>query len=193
VWPNWVDLVVVTIFLRACYGGFGRGFLGECLLLLGLVTATAFACNWHTDLAQFVLPWWWGDPALLELMVYFGLFVGLLFAAHLLTRKITDFVQWGRLHWLLESLGILLGAVRGLWWGGIVLLTLLSLGIPYLSGSVLERSVLGPHLLELGRPVITSVVDRYPGHLRRTTLMPAVTLRLPRLLQPTEPRGGAPP
>lgn len=161
--------------------GFGRGLLTEALQVVGVVSASSLACNGYGIAAAWISPWWPGEPATLNFLLFLVLLVGGVFVARLLVRKITDVVKWERLHWAVQGIGMLIGAVRGAWWAGLVLLTLLALGIPYLSASVNERSVIGSPFVALARTSLETVADRLPGHAQRPALIPAITVHLPSL------------
>lgn len=163
VWPNWVDLIVVTIFLRASYSGFGRGFLAEMLNLIGAVSATALTINYANMAIQWLQPWFWFDATVAAFIVFGVLFLSCIFVVHMMIRRITEVLKWERLHWAVQGLGLILGGLRGLWWAGMVLIILASSGFEYLRQSVETNSVLGPRLVTMSREGITRVTDRFPG------------------------------
>ena len=180
-WPNWIDLVLVTILLRTCYSGYGRGFFAEALNLLGIVTATALACNYHEPLARMVSPWWRGDPAGLAFLLFLTLLLATLVLSHVAFRKLTDLIKWERVHWTTQWLGLAFGAIRGLWWSGLLLKICLAVGVPYLEQSVQERSRLVPYVMPISTQGIEWVVDAFPGRPVRKELIPSMKLKLPRL------------
>ncbi len=180
-WPNWVDLVIITLVLRACYVGFGRGFLTELISLGGVVTSTAIAVNFHGPIFQQLTPWWHFDPAALDFTCFLLLLFVSLFIIHLILRKLSAILKWERIHWLIQGMGMVCGGVRGLWWAGLVVLLMLALGLPYLTASVRERSLFAPQLEKMSFEAIRSVADRFPGHASRTVAIPTLTLRLPNL------------
>ena len=182
-WPNWVDLLLVILTLRACYVGYGRGLLAELLQLVGLIAVTILASNLYALIAQGVSPWWGGDPAWLSFICFSLLFLSGILLARRAVRKITNVVRWERLHWTVQTMGIILGALRGIWWSGLALLFFLAFGVPYLTQSIQERSLLGSRLAPLAREQITRVADCFPGHLSREALIPQVVLQLPSLPQ----------
>lgn len=181
VWPNWVDLLVITLVLRTGYIGSIRGLLTELFNLFGLVSATALACNFYGVVAQRAAPWWAGDPATLAFIFFVVLFLGSWVVFRVLFRRLADLLKWERLHWTVQLLGMLVGAVRGLWWCTLLMLLMLSVGLPYLAASVQERSIIGPHVVAVGKRSVEWVADRFPGHMSRIALMPSITIRLPKL------------
>ena len=173
-WPNWVDLIVVTVFLRTCYGGFGRGFLAEVLNLIGAVSATALTLNYASVVTERLRPWFWFDANVAAFLVFGGLFLISIFLVHVIVRRITDVLKWERLHWAVQGLGMVLGALRGLWWSGVILVILTSSGFAYPNDSV-EKSVLGPRLVTMSRDGIERIADRFPGAAHRgATLIPPI-------------------
>ena len=161
--PNWVDLIVVTVFLIACYNGFGRGLVVELLILLGAISVTALTINYSGLAARWVQSYWSAQPMLTAVLVFWGLFLILVVAMRFLLRTLTSAIKWERLHWSIQGIGLLLGGLRGLWWVGFILIALSSSGVPYLQQSVEERSVLGPRLLAAARVSLKQVADVFPG------------------------------
>ncbi len=172
--PNWIDLIVVTIFLRTCYSGFGRGFLVELLNLIGAISATALTLNYASVVTKWLRPWFWFNDIVATFLVFGGLFLILIFVVHLIIRRVTDVLKWERLHWAVQGLGLVLGSLRGLWWSGVIVVVLTSTGFSYLHESV-EKSLLGPRLLTMSRDGIERIADRFPGAEHRgTTLVPPI-------------------
>ena len=162
-WPNWVDLIVVTILLRTCYSGFGRGLLAEVLNLVGAVGVTSLTVNYWAWLVHKLRPWLWMDTTLANFIVFAVSFLALMFMVHFIIRRLTELLKWERLHWAIQGVGLVLGGVRGLWWSGVFLVVLTSSGVVYLRSSVEERSVLGPRLVRVARDSLEQVADRFPG------------------------------
>lgn len=181
-WPNWVDLFVIVIpVLRACYVGFSSGLISGAVNLLGVVSATALACNYRAVVAQWVAPWWRFDPLWLDAVCFCVLLFGGVLLVHWVLRKLGMVLQWERLHWFIQGLGLLVGGLRGIWWAGLFVLILQSFGLPYLQESVQKRSLLGPQLSLLAQERIEWVAEWYPGRAHRVSLLPSVTITLPRL------------
>ncbi len=153
----------------------------EALNVLSVITATALACNFHGTITQWILPWWAGDPAVLSFALFLTLLFGAIVGLHAVIRKLTDLIQLERLHWAVQSLGMFLGAARGLWWSGLLLQLLLSLGVQGLADSVQEHSLLGSRILPVAKQSVEWVVDRFPGHTDRITLIPSIKIQLPHL------------
>ena len=173
-WPNWVDLVIATIVFIGCYRGFGRGFLAELFNMLGAVSATALCVNYSSVVANWFRPWIsWIDATLFTFLVFAVLLLSIVVAVHLLLKFLEEFIKWERLYWIFQAIGFILGGLRGLWWSGLILLTLTSSGVDYLRAGVEERSVLGPRLLGKSQQVIEWVTGRFPGAANRgKTLVP---------------------
>ena len=173
-WPNWIDLIVVTILLKTCYSGFGRGFLAEVLNLIGAVSATALTLNYASVVTDWLRPWFWFDANVATFLVFGGLFLILIFVVHVIVRRMTEVLNWERLHWAVQGLGLVLGALRGLWWSGVILVVLISTGFAYLHDSV-DKSVLGPRLVTMSHESLGRIADRFPGAAyRSTTLVPPI-------------------
>ncbi len=166
--------------LRTCYSGFGRGLIVEVINLLAVVSVTALACNFYAWLAQLAVPWWHGDPGHLQFVIFAILLLTGILVTHLMIRRVVEVSKNNRLHWTLECVGMMVGGARGLWWTGVLLLMLLSLGVPYLTDSIEERSIAAPWLEPHAKQIITTVVDQFPGAMHRPQLFPSVTLKLPK-------------
>ncbi|MBI2885286.1 MAG: CvpA family protein [Candidatus Omnitrophica bacterium] len=179
-WPNWVDVLIVILFLRACYSGFSRGVEAEIFSLIGAVSAAALACNFHGVLTRMVSPWWKWDPASLD----FFIFVAILLVANIgfraLFQLVIGLVKWGeRFSWVVQGLGLVLGGVRGLWWSGMLLALLLATGVPGLVYAIQERSMTGDRLVRTAYSTLQRVADWYPGREQRTSVLPSTQWRAP--------------
>lgn len=176
-WPNWVDLVIVIILLRTSYNGFGRGLLTEILSLAGAVCATIFTINYVNLVTRWVSPWVWFNQTVAGFIIFIALFLILIFVVHVVIRRLTEVIKWERLHWAVQGLGLMVGALRGLWWSGVILTVLTSSGVIYFQESVEQRSVLGPRLAQMARAHLEQIADRFPG----------ASLRGPALIPPLKP------
>ena len=160
--------------------------------LLGIVSATVLACNDRAVVAQWLAPWWQFDPQWVESLCFFALLLAGVLLVHWIMRKLATILQWERLHWLIQGAGLLIGAVRGLWWAGLFVLLLQSWGLPYFEDSVQKRWIFGPQVSQLAQERIAWVADWFPGRqMRGAHLVPQVTVILPRL--PSLNETGTPP
>lgn len=162
-WPNWVDLLVVSLFIRMCYSGYAHGFIGELLHLIGLISVTAFTLNFSAPVAQWLETWLRASQTLAAAVGFWGLFISLLVVKRVLLKLLTRLVKWEEAHWAIHGLGSFLGGLRGLWWSGFMLIALSLSGWTYLQESVEQRSILGPSLVEVSRKSLTRVADWFPG------------------------------
>ena len=112
------------------------------------------------------------------------LFFGGLFVTRMLMRGLSTVIKWDKLHWSLQGMGLLIGAVRGVWVAGVLLLILLSLGVDYLDTSIERRSLSAPRLASGTERVLGWTADHLPGHQARRELLPSVILPLPALRLP---------
>jgi uncharacterized membrane protein required for colicin V production len=173
--PNWVDIIVLSIVLRACYNGLNRGLITELVNLAGALGVTAFTINYAGVATTWLTPWLLMPPAATRVVVFWGVFAGAWFGVRWVRRRIGQIIKWERFHWLIQGCGLLVGAIRGLWWAGFVLLAIVSTGYPGLQSSVEARSAAGPRLLRLFRASLDEVTNRFPGAGQRTgPLIPPV-------------------
>lgn len=163
VWPNWVDLVVITLFITFCYNGFGRGFLGEVFHLIGSVVATTLTINYAGFLTRWIVNWLPLPPEKVAVVVFWLLFLILMLSMRWLIKRLNQLMHWERLHWFIQGVGLFLGGVRALWWSGFILITCVSSGFSFLQESVEQKSVLGPRLVGISRTTFERVSDRFPG------------------------------
>ena len=173
-WLNWVDLIVVTITLKMCYNGYVRGVVTELLYLAGAVALTVFSVAYWERLAGWLQPWVAFPFHMVGALSFVVLFLTLWVMIRVVIRTFTQVMKWERLHWLLQTIGLLLGALRGLWWSGFLLLVLSSTGFLYLRQSVEERSLAGPKLLEISRQTMMQLLEQIPGASRGSELVPSV-------------------
>ena len=172
-WPNWVDLVIVTVVIRACYSGYAAGFLLEILRLAGAVTLTVLTVNyWRlgADALQSSLAL---RPDIANLTVFWVLFATLFLALRVLLRRVNVLLNWKRMHWT-QGVSFVLGGLRGSWWVGFLMILMTSSGFVYLRESVTVRSVLGPKLVTIARTGLERVADQFPGAKHRAdSVVPA--------------------
>ena len=181
-WPNWVDLVILIGLIRGCYVGFARGLVAELLYLVGLVSVTALACNFYRPLSDQIAPWWLHDPDALRFACFALLFgAGILLVYRGLRILAARVLREGIHPWIIGAGGVVVGGVKSLWWLGVFLMVILSLGITYLKESVNERSLLAPRVLPIAESAIRRVADHFPGHDRRPSLVPDMVVHLPKI------------
>lgn len=174
-WPNWIDLIIITVSLRGSYSGFTCGFLTEILNLVGAVTVTVLSVNYASVVRDWVRPEMWPSPPLAAVVVFWGIFFSLWLSLRAIRRRLAEVIRWDRFHWFVQALGLLVGGFRGLWWAGFILLALSSSGYAALQDSIAQRSMVGPRLLTVFRTSLERLGDRFPGsEYRDSVLMPPV-------------------
>lgn len=162
-WPNWVDLFCVMLFVRGCYIGYARGVVSEFFHLAVLVCVTALGVNYWRPAAEWVHYWLAIDPVVLSAVLFWVAFLMSYLVLRTMVRRAAALLGWERLHWVVQFVSVALGAARGLWWIGLLLLTLTSSGVTYLQESAQERSLLGSRLEQPALDVLVQVTDRFPG------------------------------
>ena len=174
-WPNWVDIIIVTVTLRMCYSGYVRGIITELLLLFGAVVVTVLSISYWGAVAAAVQPWVGFSPRAVSIVIFWVLFLSLWFAIRVVRRSLTELMKWERLHWFVQGIGLLLGGLRGLWWSGFLVMVFTMSGFVYLQQSVEERSLFGARLLAISRSCIERLAEQLPGGASRSsTLIPSV-------------------
>ena len=147
----------------------------ELLRLIGAVAVTLVVVNYAGVVGGWLRPWWRIDAVLAAFLVFWGSFVIAMFVMNRLLGSAAQLITWEHSHWLTRGIGLLLGALRGLWWSGLILLALSSSGFFYLQESVEERSLVGPRLLAIAHDTLERLSDSFPGaHHRGPSLLPPV-------------------
>ena len=168
-WPNWVDLIIVTIVLRTSYVGFSRGVLSELIDLIGLVSITALTVNYGEAISRSLRSQLAFDGAIVTFVVFWGFFLSLVLVARVVFRRLTAIIgKWEPIHWMIRWIGFLIGATRGLWWAGFLLVALSSSGLAYLQKSVDTRSLLGSRMINVSRQTLERVTEYFPGASQRS-------------------------
>ena len=161
--PNWIDLIVITLVLRTCYNGFGRGLLTELLSLIGAVSSTSLTLNYAGVVSKWVTAWVPTGGSFMRVGVFWGFLLTVTLVVRIVLRRAAEVIKWERLHWAMQGMGLVLGGLRGLWWSGFLLVVLSSSGVAFLRQSVEERSMFGPRLLHVAREGLARAADRFPG------------------------------
>lgn len=157
-----------------------RGILSELLYLTGLALATVVACNYYQWVAGWVSQWMVFDPDKLRFVIFLLLLLIVVLLARFAIRSVNQLIQWERVHWAVQGLGLIVGGVRGVWLAGVCALILISTGLPSLVESVTERSRIGPSLVQTSTQYIQQVSDWLP-HPQRQDLIPNAKFQMPQL------------
>jgi hypothetical protein len=88
--------------------------------------------------------------------------------ARSVAKAAAQLVKWERMHWLIQSIGCVLGGLRGVWWAAFLVVALSSCGFAYLRDSVEQRSIAGPLLLKDARNLLRDVARWFPGTRHQT-------------------------
>ena len=177
-WPNWVDLIIVTIVLRTSYIGLSRGIFSELLDLIGLVSITALTVNYGEVIGQSLRSQLALDPTIVTFAVFWGFFLSLVLVVRVVFRRLTAIIgKWEPIHWMIRWMSLAIGATRGVWWAGFLLVALTSSGVAYVQESGETRSLLGSRMIGVSRQTLERVADYFPGASQRSeALMPPVTV-----------------
>ena len=176
--PNWVDLVVLTILFTKCYNGFHRGFFTELFRLVGLVATTTLVVNYTRVVVGSIQSWLGSNQTLISFMVFWICFLGGILLVHLAVAAAARLITWERIYWVTQLSGLVFGALQGLWWSGLLLITLTTSGFVYVQESVEQRSVFGPHVLSMWRQQLEYVSGTLPGAPNRwSTVVPPMRMR----------------
>lgn len=175
--PNWVDVLILTIIWKACYGGFGRGLVLELAnVVIAVCVTEATVTYWSIAANALGVPEWF--PAYVKNAgVFWGIFLSVWLIGYVAKKRLAGFIKEKRWYWITHGGGLFLGGVRGLWWSGFLLLVLSSSGFSSLRDAVEQRSVLGPRLLKSWRTGFLSITNRFPAAAPRHAAMSVPPLR----------------
>ncbi len=148
---NWIDCLVIIIFLRVCYIAFENGLFVEFLKTLGTISAIYLSLHYYTILSNFakgrlnitVIP---------QEFLDFLLFCILATLAYLLfvflREALVYFVKMEAVPQINKWGGLVLGLARAFFLTGLIIFILVISSIPYFKNSVNE-SYLGKRLLKI--------------------------------------------
>ncbi|MBI4342160.1 MAG: CvpA family protein [Candidatus Omnitrophica bacterium] len=163
-----------------CYNGYVRGLVTELCYLLGAICVTVFTISYWGPTADWLRPWVAFPPHIVAPLAFWLFFLTMWVFIRIAVRSLTGLMRWERLHWFIQSIGLVLGGLRGLWWSGFLMLVLSSSGFLYLRESVEERSIVGPRLTALWRQAVTQCSQYVPGGVTPgNTLIPPVVQAKP--------------
>lgn len=166
--------MLLTVW-KSCYNGYGRGFLTEAINCVGAVVVTVVTINYAGVMLSLVSFLTWPPIPVLELLVFWGLFIASWFGVRWLRLRIAEVIRWEKFHWFIQGLGLFLGGLRGLWWAGFLLIVISSSGYQFLRDSVETNSVLGQGLTRGFRTSLDYIAEYIPGaQYRDTVLVPSV-------------------
>ena len=155
---NWVDILMMVIFIRIIYIGAKTGFVTEFLKLLGICGVTFVALHYYSSLGElladkvpFLSPW----ADLIMFGVLWALFVfafklvrdGLLLIFKIEAHSVLN--RWG---------GIVIAIGRGLIICSLVLLSFHISGVTYFKKNV-ERALTHPFLLVVSLRIYQGIFD----------------------------------
>ena len=174
-WPNWVDLIVVSLILTIAYRAFHRGLITGILNLLGVVFVTSSVIAYQPKLLEVMESWLKIESPTAEAMVFWTSFLVAMTLLFLVLNLIARIYAWERLNTITQIFSLAVGLLRGAWWAGIVLLAFSSSGMEYLQKSTDERSVTAPLFLPPMRSMLERLVSVIPGgEPRPGSLIPPV-------------------
>ncbi len=145
---NFLDLIILVVFLFFVYNGFQRGFIDQTSTILGLFIALIVAVNQYELFQVYLEPYFDLSPSLMQFLSFAIIFVIVNVVIHIIgivTKNIVDAI-------FLKPLDRVAGAFLGLVKAGILayLLVLIMAQIPYQKVvNVLDKSFLSGYLLDL--------------------------------------------
>ncbi|MFA5198502.1 MAG: CvpA family protein [Candidatus Omnitrophota bacterium] len=148
---DFLDFIVLAVFLRICYISFKTGLSIEIFKLLGALFATYFSLHYYTMISDLIrrrflpkeMPLEFMDFIiflLLAILVYFGFIV--------LRTVLSRFIQLNAIPRLNQAAGLILGIGRGFLVVGLLSYSLAVSSVDYFKGSV-KHSYLGSRAVSI--------------------------------------------
>lgn len=151
---NWVDVVIAVIALRIVYTAFADGLSHQIFPFLGSIAMAVLGLRYYTVLGSFISRVTGGIPLRFSEFIAFIMIVTALAFAIRFIKKVIDIIVKVEWHPLIERFGgIIAGIGRAYLIVSIVLIILVLAPVPYLQSSVIERSLMGRHILMGGAEV----------------------------------------
>lgn len=148
---NFLDFVLVIIFLRVCYIAAVMGLSIEIFKLGGVLFSSFIALHYYTYFSDLIMKKSSAQVVPLDFMD-FMVFIFLIAAGYLsfvlLRNLLFRFVQLNAIPKINQFLGLLLGILRGFLVVGLIAFTLTISSVNYLSSSV-KHSYLGSQAFEI--------------------------------------------
>ncbi|ADO76975.1 CvpA family protein [Halanaerobium praevalens] len=154
---NFLDLIILVIFLFFGYNGFKRGFIDQTSTILGLLAALFVAVRQYEYFTQFIAPYLDLSISLLQFIAFAIIFIVVNIIIHILGITFKKIVDAIFLQPVDHAAGFLIGILKA---GIIVYLLILILAqIPYHKiNDVLNNSFLAKRIIEAS-PLIQSKIE----------------------------------
>ena len=110
---NPIDVVITIIWIYFIYTGFKSGFILQLAQIISIIAGYACANIFHSEVYELFAPYI-ENPTIRNVVAYISIFTAVVIAVQLIAKLITQFLKLVLLGWLNRILGLLLGALKGL-------------------------------------------------------------------------------
>jgi len=143
---NWIDIVIIVLFLRIIYSGLMKGFAVEIFKLIGILVSSVIALNYYTSLAAIINNKIHFSKELVEFNCFLIILLGGVIIFAILRDIILKFIKIEANSALNKWGGLSLGFLRSFLVISSVLFSLLLMKTDYLKSS-LQKSYLSGSLI----------------------------------------------
>ncbi|MEI8176849.1 MAG: CvpA family protein [Candidatus Omnitrophota bacterium] len=175
---NWIDLLVVIVLIRSSYVGFTQGFSWEFFRLTGMIGAvigTIYFYEYGARLISDYIPVVYPISDLLSFTLFY---IVILVVVKILNLFIDRIIKLEVFSALEKMGGLLFGALRGIIFLSLFLITLWYIPIPYFGRSIQERSFSGVAIARVAPFIYEKTAGIFPGlrsHQRGEALLRIVS------------------
>lgn len=161
---NWIDVIVVILFVRMGYVGYQRGLGAELAKLVGAVVGFFIGFRWYLGLGSFLAGWSflsveWSNALMMVVLVFLGYF--LVTRAFLVVEKLVQISYQPK---ITKMGGLVAGLLRAGFVSSVVLVICQQLPSPYLAASIEERSLTGSRIARVA-PAVYDAAKQLGSHL----------------------------
>ncbi len=160
---NWVDVLFVTLLIRACYIGFRNGLLSEFLRFLGLLIAFLLSVNNYTLISSFLSSHtkWAGEE--LGIISFLFIFLSVLLVFKIAASVIGVFLDRNMISGLSKLTGLGIGFGRGILLISLIYVSFVNSPFEYISRSARDRSLASLYISNVASTAYRIGMNFYPG------------------------------
>lgn len=148
---NWVDILILIIFIRVSYVGYTRGLSSELLPLIASFAALVISINLHDKIGGFIASHTPLSAIPAKFLVYISIGSSILLVFGILSNILTGRVIKVQVATMYDSIfGLLFGILRGIVLVSFVVFALSLTPVNYIRESVKEKSLMGTRFMKIG-------------------------------------------
>jgi membrane protein required for colicin V production len=121
---NLLDLLILIPIVWGCFRGFSKGLIMELATLMGMIAGIMAAHYLESDASELLKQYFTLSDAVLRIISYSLIFLGVLFLSWIIGKIITKIVDMVLLGWLNKLLGAIFGLLKGVLVSAIIVLAI---------------------------------------------------------------------